>query len=338
MKVQALILAAAAATSFVSANPLAFYRNIKEAAANFESSFLEEDVPSAQDPAVPLPPVDVVEGLYVQKVDHFGNATGANNISDFQQWFAFSDTFYKPGGPVFFFIQGESRAGTSYMQRGIPAQLAQRYGGLQVSLEHRFYGAPTRSVPTADLSSESLKLLTSQQAIADNVQFIKEFPKLFPRFNLTSDTKWIAIGGSYPGNLAYCNEFGYLQDAVPHGKRLESHSLYSKYVNVDYQIWACRAYLQNPTVYPQIDATNKYYGGLNIRTSNIMWVNGDVDPWHWLSNYQSAPGLNQESFLIEGGHHCSELRGRRATNDNKTVALFDKVFAVYDSWLGAPQA
>ncbi|KAJ3281510.1 Thymus-specific serine protease, partial [Blyttiomyces sp. JEL0837] len=88
----------------------------------------------------------------------------------------------------------------------------------------------------------------------------------------------------------YCNEFGYLVTAVPHGERLESHSMVSKYVNVDNQVWACRAYLDDKNVYPNVDRTNDYYGGLDIRTGNILWVNGDIYPWHWLSNYRSAPG------------------------------------------------
>jgi len=60
-----------------------------------------------------------------------------------------------------------------------------------VSLEHRYYG---KSVPNAPL-----KYLTSEQAIADLASFHKY---ITTRFSLNKDTKWIAIGGSYPGMLA----------------------------------------------------------------------------------------------------------------------------------------
>ncbi|KAJ3007963.1 UNVERIFIED_CONTAM: hypothetical protein HDU68_003277, partial [Siphonaria sp. JEL0065] len=61
---------------------------------------------------------------------------------------------------------------------------------------------PGRSVPTADLSPESLKLLTGNQAIEDNARFITDFPALFPEYKLDHNTKWITIGGSYPGSLS----------------------------------------------------------------------------------------------------------------------------------------
>ena len=40
-------------------------------------------------------------------------------------------------------------------------ELAKEHQGLMIALEHRFYG---ESRPTKDLSTESLKFLTSQQA------------------------------------------------------------------------------------------------------------------------------------------------------------------------------
>ncbi|KAJ3303678.1 hypothetical protein HDU76_005318 [Blyttiomyces sp. JEL0837] len=432
---------------------------------------------------------NVTEGFYTQTVDHFGNAKGINGSSTFQQWYAIVDQFYKPGGPVIYYIEGERRARPSHLAHGLTPQVAQTYNALIVTLEHRFYGPHGRSVPTADLSTESLKLLTSQQNNADIVQFVKEFPALFPQYNITKDTKWIlhahassapvkakldfweysyavdsglskitnstacakgftrAIGildnkidtviayqktrphdaqklkdsfvfddsvqhrpddsyfdnngttwvqaicggemfpaftnpnatdselfeslqnmtiqslinlqgitGNDDPNMSffnsdgfgndtsynaryklwisqYCNEFGYFQVAVPHGKRLESHSFCSKYVNVDYELWSCRANLNDPTVYPRIDATNKYYGGLDIRTSNILWVNGDMDPWHYLSNYQSAPGLNQDSLLINDGHHCSDIWGRAVDDSEYRKGVFDQIFKVYDKWL-----
>ena len=86
------------------------------------------------------------------------------------------------------------------------------HNGLQIiALEHRFYG---ESRPTKDLSTESLKFLTSQQALSDLavfVEYIKDFnmnekdlkstPPLELRFSTTL-SKVIVFGGSYPGNLA----------------------------------------------------------------------------------------------------------------------------------------
>ncbi|KAJ3301438.1 Thymus-specific serine protease, partial [Blyttiomyces sp. JEL0837] len=143
----------------------------------------------------------VKTGFYSQKVDHFGYRKGASG-SRFQQWYAIVDQYYRPGGPVFYYIEGESAASPTDIQYGLAPQLASNYGGLIVTLEHRFYGAPSRSVPTANLSLASLKLLTSKQALADSAEFITNFPKQFPQYNITKTTKWISIGGSYPGALS----------------------------------------------------------------------------------------------------------------------------------------
>ena len=57
--------------------------------------------------------------------------------------------------------------------------------------------------------------------------------------------------------------------------------------------------------------TNAYLGGQRIAGSRIIFVNGDVDPWHALSVY---PGNNVTSFdplqptvFIPGGSHCSNM-------------------------------
>ena len=49
-------------------------------------------------------------------------------------------------------------------------------GALLVALEHRFYGA---SQPTGDLTTESLRYLTSDQALADAARFVLEVTEVF---------------------------------------------------------------------------------------------------------------------------------------------------------------
>ncbi|KAJ3329370.1 Thymus-specific serine protease [Blyttiomyces sp. JEL0837] len=468
--------------------------------------------------------IGVNEGFYEQQVDHFGSQTGVNG-STFWQWYAVIDTFYKPGGPVLFYIQGESKADLGYLKYGIVPQLAETYNGLIVSLEHRFYGAPDRSTPTADLSNESLKLLSSRQAIEDIAQFITDFPNGYPEYKLDANTKWIAIGGSYPGSLAawirskypnlvyaahassapvlskldfweysyavyagtataasqacasgftkavaifdyyiteylqrnlpqhlrdfkswfgydsemdtgefafrvttvlassiqygkefsyyygkygdkdavswldavcsgvyfpafvdeeasvsalmwslrnltvvweakgdprvmmngdggvskstahalneryrlwthqFCYEFGYFQDATPDSIYMQERSMYSKYVDVDYNLRDCRAIFEDSNLYPDVNGTNAYYGGLNLTIPRILWVNGDVDPWHWLSNFNEPPGEEQTTILIKGGHHCSDLWGRTSSDSDYTTKVYDDIFKVYDKWL-----
>ena len=76
--------------------------------------------------------------------------------------------------------------------------IAQQQNGTTIVLEHRFYGL---SNPKPDLTSESLKLHTIQQAIDDLVYFANNVKlpmangdKLSPQH-----APWVLMGGSYSG-------------------------------------------------------------------------------------------------------------------------------------------
>lgn len=64
---------------------------------------------------------------------------------------------------------------------GIIAQLTQATNGIGVILEHRYYGT---SFPTPDISTENLRFLTTEQALADQAYFSKniKFPGLVSRY------------------------------------------------------------------------------------------------------------------------------------------------------------
>jgi hypothetical protein len=51
---------------------------------------------------------------------------------------------------------------------GIIAQLTQATNGIGVILEHRYYGT---SFPTPNISTENLRFLTTEQALADQAYF-----------------------------------------------------------------------------------------------------------------------------------------------------------------------
>jgi hypothetical protein len=75
---------------------------------------------------------------------------------------------------------------------------AQQSNGAAIVLEHRFYGL---SNPYPDLTVESLKVHTIQQAIEDLVFFARNVDLPMPGGdNVTPDqAPWILVGGSYAG-------------------------------------------------------------------------------------------------------------------------------------------
>ncbi|KAK4222751.1 putative serine protease EDA2 [Podospora fimiseda] len=137
-------------------------------------------------------------------IDHFHNDSIYEPHSDgtfpLQYWFDASH--YKKGGPIIV-LQGGETEGVGrlpFLQKGIVAQLAQATNGLGVILEHRYYG---KSIPTPDFSTENLRFLTTDQALADQAYFAQNivFPGL-EHLNLTSHKNpYIAYGGSYAGSF-----------------------------------------------------------------------------------------------------------------------------------------
>ena len=135
-------------------------------------------------------------------VDHFQNESmyAPHSSGTFELRYWFDATYYKSGGPVIVLESGET-SGTDrlpYLQKGILHRLAQATNGIGVVLEHRYYGT---SFPTPDLSTENLRFLTTEQALADTAYFAQNVVfKGLEHTNLTaSDAPWIAYGGSYAG-------------------------------------------------------------------------------------------------------------------------------------------
>lgn len=137
----------------------------------------------------PFPP----DQWYNQTLDHFD----VLNSGYWQQRFWTNESFWDGTGPVFFYIEGEGAGSPADVVSGQHVELAQMFGALVVALEHRFYGA---SIPTADLSEDNLRVLSSHQSIADISRFIREY--LFPTYNLSSSNTIVTFGGSYPGALS----------------------------------------------------------------------------------------------------------------------------------------
>ncbi|KAI1463360.1 peptidase S28 [Daldinia caldariorum] len=135
-------------------------------------------------------------------IDHFHNDSSyephSNGTFNLRYWF--DAQYYKPGGPVIVLAGGETDGAgrLPFLQKGIVYQLAKATGGLGVILEHRYYG---KSIPTPDFSTQSLRFLTTDQALADTAYFAKnvKFAGLKNVDLSPEKTPWIAYGGSYAG-------------------------------------------------------------------------------------------------------------------------------------------
>ncbi|KAK5945998.1 hypothetical protein PMZ80_000137 [Knufia obscura] len=147
-------------------------------------------------------------------VDHF-------NTSDdrtFQNRYWTNTSFYKPGGPIFWFDAGEQNAQplVPYFLAEVAGPsavmtLARRFGGLAVLVEHRFYGGleegsypyPINASTGMVLDPQGYAYLNTEQALEDTVYFANHFEpaRLEDHWGVMkpNSTPWIWLGGSYPG-------------------------------------------------------------------------------------------------------------------------------------------
>lgn len=141
-------------------------------------------------------------------IDHFHNDSLYEPHVDgsFPLRYWFDASHYVAGGPVILLAAGETSGADRlpFLRQGIAAQLARATHGVAVVLEHRYYGA---SFPLADLSTESLRFLRTEQALADTAYFARhvQFPgRALAHADLTpgSGAPWIVYGGSYAGAFA----------------------------------------------------------------------------------------------------------------------------------------
>ncbi|KAK5683137.1 hypothetical protein LTS10_004668 [Elasticomyces elasticus] len=136
-----------------------------------------------------------------QIIDHFPNISRyePHTSATFKQRYFFDDSYYKPGGPVFLYIGGETSAESRFsnLETGIIQILMEATNGLGVILENRYYG---ESFPFDTSTTDELRFLTTEQTIADNAYFVQH--ATFPGVNATltsPNAPWILYGGSLAG-------------------------------------------------------------------------------------------------------------------------------------------
>ncbi|XP_010526786.1 PREDICTED: probable serine protease EDA2 [Tarenaya hassleriana] len=99
-----------------------------------------------------------------------------------------------------------------------------------------------------------------------------------------------------------CTEVAYFQVAPA------NDSVRSQQINTEYHLDVCKS-LFGKGVYPEVDATNLYYGGDKIAGTKIIFTNGSQDPWRHASKQTSSPDLPSLLISCHNCGHGTDLRG-----------------------------
>lgn len=135
-------------------------------------------------------PKRVHEKWIEQPLDHF-------NQQENRRWmmrYLENNVHFQPGGPIMINVGGEWTITAGAISHGSHIfDLAKELNGTLYYTEHRYYG---QSHPTENTSTENLRYLSVDQALADLAVFIDSIKASSLEFK---DSGVILVGGSYSG-------------------------------------------------------------------------------------------------------------------------------------------
>jgi hypothetical protein len=82
-----------------------------------------------------------------------------------------------------------------------------------------------------------------------------------------------------------------------------------------------------------VDNTNTNYGGYNYQGSRVLFVNGEIDPWHALSFYKQSPNPETNIAFIKGTAHCADMYPTSVTDPVQLTAARQYTEAMLGTWL-----
>ncbi|KAK2956495.1 putative serine carboxypeptidase S28 family protein [Blattamonas nauphoetae] len=103
-----------------------------------------------------------------------------------------------------------------------------------------------------------------------------------------------------------CTEFGYFQVAPA------ENSLRSALIDSQYHLDLCKAIFGKEFV-PNIEGINRRYGGLDVKGNNIIFSNGEKDPWKMLSILNASLATRTSTAGTSNGGHVVPEDGRVGT-------------------------
>jgi hypothetical protein len=130
-----------------------------------------------------------------------------------------------------------------------------------------------------------------------------------------------------------CTEFGFYQTC-----EIGSKCFYAQgYVLVEDMASFCKTDygIDIPKISANINATNKFYGGLAPAGSCILYPNGEVDPWHALSVLES-PSAGIPVLMVPGASHHAWTHPSLPTDQPSVVEARTAIRSTVTGFLGQP--
>lgn len=140
-----------------------------------------------------------------------------------------------------------------------------------------------------------------------------------------------------------CTEVAYFQVAP------SNDSIRSSKIDTKYHLDLCKNVF-GQGIYPDVEATNLYYGGTKIAGSKIVFANGSQDPWRHASKQTSSPDMPSYIISCHNCGHGTDMRGcpqaplnlegdaRKCSSPDAVHKVRQQIIENIDLWLSQCQA
>lgn len=132
-----------------------------------------------------------------------------------------------------------------------------------------------------------------------------------------------------------CTEFGWFQSCED-----GSGCPFTKgYNTLNWSLDLCKELfnLSHEEVLANIQRTNDFYGELNYNATNVVFPNGEVDPWHWVSVIV-APQPSVDTVFVPGASHCEWMHETGSWMSKDLVRAKNAIQNKISAWLEADKA
>jgi hypothetical protein len=82
-----------------------------------------------------------------------------------------------------------------------------------------------------------------------------------------------------------------------------------------------------------IQNTNTDFGGYSYQGTNVMFVNGKIDPWHIISIFEEKPNPETNIIYSEEFAHCAEMRATRPSDTQQMLDVRARIVSFIESIL-----
>ncbi|XP_024947042.1 putative serine protease K12H4.7 isoform X2 [Cephus cinctus] len=129
-----------------------------------------------------------------------------------------------------------------------------------------------------------------------------------------------------------CTEYGYCQTSN------SDKSVFGTLFPLEFFVNLCKNlygdYYNEDLMNAGIKRTNIMYGGFKPDVTNVVFTNGDVDPWYALSVIEDLNDLSP-AILIKGSSHCRDLFSDDSTDSKDLLNARAKVKQLVGNWLNS---